>query len=89
MSELNRDEFTHERRKADHIRINLEEDVQFKAVTTGLEKYYFMHRAVPEIDLDAVDTSTSLFGKNLKYTPVNFVHDRWNRTCNGAQSDVG
>ena len=59
----------HERRKADHIRINLEEDVRFNKLTTGLEKYFFMHQALPEIDLADVDTTTSLFGKSLS-TPL-------------------
>lgn len=63
------DSFTHERRKADHIRINLEEDVQFKGLTTGLERYRFMHRALPELDLAAVDTRTTLFGVPLA-TPL-------------------
>lgn len=58
-----------ERRKADHIRINVEEDVAFKGLTTGLEKYYFMHQAVPEIDLATIDTSCRLFGKQLN-TPL-------------------
>lgn len=58
-----------ERRKADHIRINLEEDVQFKKLTTGLEKYFFLHEALPEIDLAEVDTSTAVWGKTLK-TPL-------------------
>lgn len=56
-------------RKADHIRINLEEDVFFKTLTNGLEKYFFMHCAVPELDLARVDTSTHAFGKVLK-TPL-------------------
>ncbi len=55
----------HERRKADHIRINLEEDVSFKRTSSGLDQYFFMHQALPEIDLDAVDTTSSLFGKRL------------------------
>lgn len=55
-----------ERRKADHIRINLEENVQFPRLTTGLENYRFMHAALPEIDLDEVDTSVTLFGKRLR-----------------------
>ncbi len=58
-----------ERRKADHIRINLEEDVAFKKTTTGLEKFFFMHQALPEINLADVDTATTLFGKTLK-TPL-------------------
>ena len=59
----------HERRKADHIRINLEEDVAFKGLTTGLEAYFFMHRALPELDLAAVDTGVTALGKRLR-TPL-------------------
>jgi isopentenyl-diphosphate delta-isomerase len=53
-----------DQRKADHIKINLEKDVR-SAQTTGLEKYHFMHEALPELDLERVDTSLSLFGKRL------------------------
>ena len=53
-------------RKADHIRINLEEDVQFPRLTTGLERYRFEHQAIPEINLEAVDTSLNLFGRSLR-----------------------
>lgn len=56
----------HERRKSDHIRINLEEDVAFKALTTGLERYRFMHQALPEIDLANVNTEATLLGKRLR-----------------------
>ncbi|HEX9089878.1 MAG TPA: type 2 isopentenyl-diphosphate Delta-isomerase [Anaerolineales bacterium] len=52
-------------RKSDHIRINLEEDVQ-SALTTGLEHYRFIHQALPEINLDDVDPGISIFGKHLK-----------------------
>jgi isopentenyl-diphosphate delta-isomerase len=53
-------------RKADHIRINLEEDVQFPRVTTGLERYTFVHQALPELNLDDIDTSTTFLGKSLR-----------------------
>lgn len=56
---------TTESRKADHVRINLEENVDFPRLTTGLERYRFMHRALPEINLDQVDTSIELFGKKM------------------------
>lgn len=59
----------HERRKADHIRINLEQDVQFKRLSSGLEQYFFMHQAVPELDLATVNICTTLFDKELK-TPL-------------------
>ncbi len=54
-----------ESRKVDHIRINLENDVQFPCLTTGLERYRFLHEALPELSLDDIDTTTSLFGKQL------------------------
>jgi isopentenyl-diphosphate delta-isomerase len=53
-------------RKADHIRINLEEQVQFREVTTGLERYRFVHNALPEVDLDGVDLGTSFLGHPLR-----------------------
>jgi len=49
-------------RKADHIRINLDEDVR-SGLTTGLERYRFNHRALPDLDLAAVDMSQTLFNR--------------------------
>ncbi len=56
------------RRKADHIRINLEEPVQ-SGLTTGLEDYRFVHNALPELDLAEVDTRTTFLDKQLQ-TPL-------------------
>lgn len=52
-------------RKADHIRINLEENVDFPRLTTGLDHYRFVHQAVPELDLEQIDTRSELFGRRL------------------------
>lgn len=52
-------------RKSDHIRINLEQDVR-SALTTGLEGYRFLHRALPELDLERIDLSQELFGRRLR-----------------------
>ncbi|MGH2442261.1 MAG: type 2 isopentenyl-diphosphate Delta-isomerase [Chloroflexota bacterium] len=52
-------------RKAEHIRINLEEDVAAKGITGGFETYRFIHRALPEVNLDDIDTGTELFGRIL------------------------
>ena len=57
-----------DQRKADHIKINLEQDVR-SALTTGLENYRFIHEALPELDLNRIDTSLSLFGKKL-HSPI-------------------
>ncbi|HVN17036.1 MAG TPA: type 2 isopentenyl-diphosphate Delta-isomerase [Anaerolineales bacterium] len=51
-------------RKSDHIKINLEKDVR-SALTTGLERYHFAHEALPELDLERIDTRLKLFGKQL------------------------
>lgn len=53
-----------DQRKSDHIKINLEQDVR-SALTSGLEKVHFIHEALPELDLNRIDTSLSLFGKQL------------------------
>ena len=52
-------------RKADHIRINLEEEVSSK-LSTGLERYFFIHEALPEINLSDITISQGLFGKTLE-----------------------
>ena len=57
-----------DQRKADHIKINLEQDVR-SALTTGLENYRFVHEALPELDLNRLDTTLSLFGKKL-HSPI-------------------
>ena len=56
---------TTESRKVDHIRINLDQDVQFPRLTTGLERYRFLHQALPELNLNDIDLSAVVFGKRL------------------------
>ncbi len=52
-------------RKADHLRICLEEDVQFRRLTNGLENYRFTHCCLPELDFNEVDLTTEFLGKKL------------------------
>lgn len=52
-------------RKADHLRICLEEDVQFRRLTNGLENYRFTHCCLPELDFEEVDLSAKFLGKKL------------------------
>ncbi|MEH1914323.1 type 2 isopentenyl-diphosphate Delta-isomerase [Nostoc sp.] len=52
-------------RKADHIRICLEEDVQCDQITNGLERYRFTHSCLPELNHDDIDISTTFLGKKL------------------------
>ncbi len=53
-------------RKADHLRICLEDDVQFDRLTNGLDKYRFDHTCLPELNLAEVDLQTEFLGKTLK-----------------------
>ncbi len=48
-------------RKADHIEICLKEEVKTKKVTTGFEDVHLLHRAIPEIEREKVDLSTTFF----------------------------
>lgn len=52
-------------RKADHLRVCLEAEVQFHQTTTGLERYRFRHCCLPELDRSEIDLSTMFLGKTL------------------------
>ncbi len=52
-------------RKDDHLRICLEEDVQFRHFSNGLDRYRFTHCCLPELDLSEIDLSTTFLGKSL------------------------
>ncbi|MCE2720567.1 MAG: type 2 isopentenyl-diphosphate Delta-isomerase [Dolichospermum sp.] len=52
-------------RKADHIRICLEDNVECSEITTGLEKYRFTHVCLPELNDQDIDLSTNFLGKYL------------------------
>jgi isopentenyl-diphosphate Delta-isomerase len=84
-----------ENRKTEHIRINLEKDVQFPHLTTGLEQYRFLHRALPEMNLSDIDARVSLFGKILS-APIlissmtggtNMAHELNQRLAEVAQAN--
>jgi isopentenyl-diphosphate delta-isomerase len=50
-------------RKDEHLRINIDEDVAAKGVETGFDDWRFVHRALPEIDLDDVVLRGKLLGR--------------------------
>lgn len=54
------------RRKADHIELCARGDVGFRAKTTLFEDVELIHDALPELSLDAVDTSVVLLDKRLR-----------------------
>ena len=52
-------------RKADHLEICISQNVDFKHLGTGFNSIQLMHCALPEMNLDDVDTSTTFLGKQL------------------------
>lgn len=52
-------------RKADHIRICLQDNVQCQQVTNGFERYRFTHCCLPELDRSDIDLTTPFLGKSL------------------------
>ena len=53
-----------EKRKADHIQVTLEEDIA--AAHNYWDDIKLIHNSLPEVDLEEIDTSTTLFGRKLK-----------------------
>lgn len=49
------------KRKADHIRICLDQKAQAKEATPGFEDIRLIHKALPEIDRAKIDLSTTVF----------------------------
>lgn len=52
-------------RKAEHLRICLDEDVQCRQTTTGLEQYRFVHCCLPELNRTEINLTTPFLGKTL------------------------
>jgi isopentenyl-diphosphate Delta-isomerase len=52
-------------RKAEHIRICLESDVQFPTQASGFDRYQFTHSCLPELDYPDIDLTTKFLGKQL------------------------
>lgn len=53
-------------RKRDHLELCATGDVGFKDTTTLLECVRLVHDALPELSIDEIDTSVTLFGKTLR-----------------------
>ncbi|MEZ4313191.1 MAG: alpha-hydroxy-acid oxidizing protein, partial [Polyangiaceae bacterium] len=54
------------KRKADHIELCATGDVGFRRKTTLLEEVELLHDALPELSVDAIDTSVVLLDKRLR-----------------------
>ncbi|MEM9770162.1 MAG: type 2 isopentenyl-diphosphate Delta-isomerase [Cyanobacteria bacterium P01_D01_bin.73] len=53
-------------RKATHLKVCLEDDVQCQSLTTGLEGYRFRHCCLPELSFDDLDCAVDFLGDALR-----------------------
>ncbi|MBI0444944.1 type 2 isopentenyl-diphosphate Delta-isomerase [Deinococcus sp. DB0503] len=53
-------------RKLRHLEACLRPESQYMGVTTGLERVPWPYRALPELDLEAVDLTTTFLGRRLR-----------------------
>ncbi len=53
-------------RKKQHLEICLDTESVSSHSGTGLDRYRFIHNALPELDLDEIDVGTTFLGKPLK-----------------------
>jgi isopentenyl-diphosphate delta-isomerase len=55
-----------QKRKKEHLEICLDTASVTSGSGTGLDRYRFVHNALPELDLDEIDLSATFLGKKLK-----------------------
>jgi isopentenyl-diphosphate delta-isomerase len=55
-----------QRRKKEHLELCLDPASVAGPAGTGLDRYAFVHNALPEIDIDEIDLGTNFLGKRLK-----------------------
>ena len=55
-----------QQRKKEHLEICLDTERVSGASRTGFDRYYFVHNALPELDIDELDLSTTFLGKRLR-----------------------
>lgn len=55
-----------QQRKKEHLKLCLDTTSVTAPYGTGLDRYFFIHNALPEVDIDEIDLATSFLGKPLK-----------------------
>lgn len=55
-----------QQRKKQHLELCLDTESVTSSLSTGLDRYRFVHNALPELDLDEIDVGTTFLGKKLK-----------------------
>jgi isopentenyl-diphosphate delta-isomerase len=64
--ETNRQLTKTQKRKKEHLEICLDSQAVTGPLGTGLDRYRFIHNALPELDLDDIDLGVAFLGRRLK-----------------------
>ncbi len=54
-----------QKRKKEHLELCLDTNNVTSSLSTGLDRYRFVHNALPELDIGEIDVSTTFLGKRL------------------------
>ena len=55
------------KRKREHLKLCLTDDVKFKSKTNGFDRYDFIHYALTEVEIDKINFETKFFKKKINY----------------------
>ena len=55
-----------QQRKKEHLELCLDAKTVTTSSGTGLDRYHFVHNALPELDIDEIDLSAIFLGRRLK-----------------------
>lgn len=55
------------KRKSEHIKLCLTDEVSFRQKTNGFENYEFIHSAITEVDINKISFQKKLFNKKINY----------------------
>ena len=55
------------KRKKDHLKITVSENIAFTSKTTGFDKWDFIHCALPEICFNNIDTTVTFLSRKLEF----------------------
>jgi isopentenyl-diphosphate delta-isomerase len=64
--EINKKLTKTQKRKEEHLEICLDSQAVTGPLGTGLDRYRFVHNALPELDLDDIDLGVTFLGRRLK-----------------------
>ena len=67
------------KRKNEHLKICLEEEVEYINLKTGFDAHRFVPQGLPEINMSEIDMTTTFLGETASRPYSHLWYDWWNR----------